>query len=244
MKRKIIDVLNAGLALVDAELVRRNSRFRVDSSSVLRRFAESGLKVGTVIDIGASDGKWSVGNAKYFPGAKFLAVEPLEERREALERTKRARSDFDFALCVAGDTDGAEVTLNVAPDLDGTTVEGRGEGRTRRCPVRTIDSLVAERGLPGDYFLKFDTHGYELPILAGCAETLRGTAAIFMEVYNFELTSTSLKFHDMCKHLETLGFRVADIADPVMRPRDGIFWQCDLLFLRASSPQFSYPHYK
>jgi len=212
--------------------------------SMLKRLALRNVPIKSVVDIGASDGKWSVGCMKHFPNTTYLAVEPLEERKKALEANKRRFVNFDYALCVAGDVDGDEVRLNVTEDLDGSTVEGQNPGVPRNCPVRTIDSLTTEKKLPGSYLLKFDTHGYETPILSGCTDVLTHTTVIIMETYNFQLTPKSSIFHEMCQHLEGLGFRSADIAGPLLRRYDEAFWQIDILFLRADSDVFQYQHYQ
>jgi hypothetical protein len=89
--------------------------------------------------------------------------------------------------------------------------------------------------------LKFDTHGTELPILAGAKETLSQTNLVQMEVYNFKLNFVghkNLKFHEMCQHMEGLGFRLADMCDPLYRPNDGILWQMQFFFLRIDHPAF------
>ena len=211
---------------------------------MIQRLAQRSVPVQTVLDLGASDGKWSIACMKYFPNASYLAVEPLEERQEALETKKSRFTNFDFALCVAGEVDGENVSLNVTSNLDGSTVEGQSPGSSRTCRVRTVDSLVVEKNLSGPYLLKFDTHGYELPILSGSNDVLTNTTAIIMETYNFQLTPTSLRFHEMCAHMERLGFRPADIASPLLRKHDKAFWQIDILFLKADSDVFQYQHYR
>jgi hypothetical protein len=114
----------------------------------------------------------------------------------------------------------------------------------RTCPLRTIDSLVKEKQLSSPFFLKFDTHGFELPILAGCAGILQNTSAILIEVYNFQLTPDSLRFFEMCAHLDALGFRPVDIAEPRLRPHDQALWQVDMLFLRSDHETFQHHAYR
>ena len=99
--------------------------------------------------------------------------------------------------------------------------------------------LVAEYQLTGPYLLKFDTHGYEMPILRAAAKVLRETQVIVMEVYNFDITPHCLCFPAMCAHLETLGFRCLDLVDPMLRSRDQALWQMDLVFGRADDPRFA-----
>lgn len=213
-------------------------------SKLLNRFAQRDISVRTIIDIGASNGSWSRECQKFLPQVNYLAIEPLREREAELQALKGECPNFDYALCVAGEHDGTEVSLNVTADLDGSTVAGENPGTARVCPVRSIDALIAERQLPGPYLIKFDTHGFELPILAGCARTLSETSAVIMEVYNFQLTPTALRFAEMIQHMEQLGFRTADFADPLHRKCDQLFWQIDYLFLRTENPLFEYPHYR
>lgn len=247
MKTQIVKAINVLLQPLDVQFVRRtknSENSELSMPSMVQRLAQRHVPIQSVLDIGASDGKWSIGCMKHFPNARYLAIEPLEERKPALEENKCGFANFDYALCVAGGVDGEEVTFNVTEDLDGSTVQGQNPGVSRTCRVRTVDSLVAEKNLSGPYLLKFDTHGYEIPILSGSTEVLKNSTAIIMETYNFQITPTSLRFHEMCAHLENLGFRSADIAGPMLRSYDKAFWQIDFLFLRTDSEVFKYPHYR
>lgn len=205
--------------------------------ALLRRAAGHGIPVAGVVDIGASDGKWSRMALRAYPEASVLAVEPLVERREALEALKSEHARFDYALCAAG-AEAGELNLNVTEDLDGSTMESSG-GESRSVPVQPLDALVSARELAGPYLLKFDTHGYELSVLEGARETLKRTNLLLMEVYNFPIAPQALRFPQMCVHLEELGFRCLDICDPLHRPLDGALWQMDLLFASTDQSVFS-----
>jgi hypothetical protein len=65
-----------------------------------------------------------------------------------------------------------------------------------------------------------------------------------VEVYNFKVSPPCTRFHEMCAHLDQLGFRCADLADPMLRPGDEILWQLDLLFLRAEASYFQRVSYQ
>lgn len=211
--------------------------------AALERAAARGLGVRTVVDIGAAAGRWTRKALPLFPDARFLLLEPLEERRAELEALRREHPRADFLIAAAGDSVG-EAALTVAPDLDGSGIYDGSSSAARPVPLVTLDAALGERSLPGPYLLKFDTHGFEVPILAGAAATLRDTALIVMEVYNFQLTTRCLRFHEMCAHLDTLGFRCADVADVGLRPRDRLLWQADFIFLPKTSPLFDYPAYR
>jgi hypothetical protein len=65
-----------------------------------------------------------------------------------------------------------------------------------------------------------------------------------MEMYNFDLTAHSRRFPQMCQHLEDLGFRCCDLADPMLREHDRAFWQMDMLFMRKDHDLFRHCAYE
>ena len=211
-------------------------------NEALRRARMRGLQIRTVIDVGASDGSWSLLARNHFPDARFLLFEPLAERREALEAL-RQRLGFDFLTAAAGARRG-EVVLAVDPGLDGSSVVAAGASGGRTVPVETVDAAVAERRLPGPFCLKLDTHGYELPVLEGAAAVMTQASLLIIEAYNFRLGPEALKFHELCAWLEARGFRCCDLADPMRRPKDGVLWQMDLIFAPATSPLFASDRYE
>lgn len=238
MKRHIATAINALIKPFGVKIIRAGSH-TFDMASAVRRIKAHDIPIATVIDIGASNGKWSIDAMRTFPKASFIAVEPLVEQKEALDGLSRRLSNFDYVLCVAGDTDHGEVSLSVTTDIDGSTVDGV-DGEKRVVPTRTIDSIVTEKNLNGPFLLKFDTHGYELPILSGAVNTLRRTSVIIMETYNFKITRHSLEFYQMCSHMEQLGFHCFDLSDLLLRPYDNVLWQMDILFCKTSMKLFSY----
>lgn len=243
LKKFIAKQINRALNPFGAKIIPLDPRTDFEMDAMLHRLSGRKIEISTIVDIGASDGKWSVSCMQHFPATDYLAIEPLKEREPALISNKAKFSNFDYALCVAGDADFDKVNLEISADLDGSTVTAGSSGNSRICETRTIDSLVSEKNLNGPYLLKFDTHGFELPILEGSQSTLEHTTAIIMEVYNFNLTTSSLRFQDMCTFLENTGFRCADIAEPMLRVRDNAFWQCDLLFLRNDAEMFKHNSY-
>jgi FkbM family methyltransferase len=212
---------------------------------LLDRAQKRGGDLGTVIDIGAATGRWTRKALSRFPKARFLLVEALEERKVQLDALRLQHPTIEFVIAAAGNRIGVE-TLRVSPDLDGSGIyKGTNTGvATRQVPLTTIDEEVRKRNLPGPFFLKFDTHGFEVPILEGASETLQQTTALLLEMYNFHISPGCPRFPEMCTHLEKLGFRCADMADPMLRPHDGLLWQLDLLFLPSSSPCFAHENFQ
>jgi Methyltransferase FkbM domain len=107
------------------------------------------------------------------------------------------------------------------------------------CAVNSIDDLVQETNLLAPYFLKLDTHGVELPILAGSTKTLKNAKVLVIEAYNFTFGSPAVPFWELCRSLFELGFRPLDVFDILYREVDNAFWQFDLLFAPADLPLFA-----
>ncbi|MBW2602845.1 MAG: FkbM family methyltransferase [Deltaproteobacteria bacterium] len=239
---RTIKIINCILKPVGAKIINRRAD-NFDMYSAIKRIHDHGIRIDNIIDIGGSNGIWSINAMKRFPSASFVAIEPLMERKESLCNLAQKFPNFSFELCAAGEADGDKAMLNISDDLDGSMINGQG-GESRQVPVKTIDAIVSQRKLTGTFLLKFDTHGYELPILKGARQTLNKTSIIIMEAYNFQISDNALRFHEMCAHMESLGFRCYDIADLMLRDYDKSFWQVDLFFCRNDEKIFEYPHYK
>jgi len=201
----------------------------------LNRVKASGLFPDLIIDIGAADGTWTEKSLAVWPVASYRLIEPLAEKTESLNKLNCAYPKIQYHLAVAGETEG-EVGLNVSPDLDGSGVYGNDAGTLRKVPVTTIDTIAADT--KGRVLIKFDTHGYEVPILKGAAETLKRTDVLIIEVYGFHISPTCLLFHELSAYLDDLGFRLADIVDVIRRPGDKAFWQADAFYFRKDNPVF------
>lgn len=197
----------------------------------------------TVIDIGASNASWSDELMRYFPDRRYLLVEAQPVHEAALRDYCARHANAEYVLAAAGERPG-RVFFDVDDPFGGQASATRASAAQAELPVVTIDAEVAARKLPPPYLLKFDTHGYELPILKGAVETLAKTEVIVMECYNFRISPECLTFPEMCAYLGECGFRCIDLADPLHRPHDDAFWQMDLVFVRDTRPEFAYQRYR
>lgn len=239
MKKQLLRLANGLIGPFGVQIYRKG----IDMESVLKQMASWKPELNSVIDLGAARGHWSRMALDLFPGARVVGVDPLKEREPYLKRLKERDNRYDYVLAVAGREDGGMVELAVTPDLDGSTVHGS-EGEVRSVPVHSVDGIVAMKGLKGPFFLKFDTHGFEKPILEGAEETLKDTKYMVMEAYNYRHSPDTLLFHEMITLLEGKGFRVFNLADPLQRPTDKALWQIDLFFARADDPIFASNSYR
>lgn len=232
-RKELLRRVNRVIAPTGAQLYRAGA----DMDYALDWLARRDHQIASIFDLGAAQGHWSRVALALFPKARVIGVDPLEERREALGRLREENPRFDYVSAAAGAEDGGAARLAVTSDLDGSSVDGLGK-EARSVPVHSLDAIAKMKGLRGPYFLKFDTHGFEKPILEGARDMLKDTRFIVMEAYNFRHTPGTLLFHEMIDYLGQRGFRVSHIVDVLNRPSDGALWQIDLMFARADDPIF------
>jgi FkbM family methyltransferase len=234
LRSRLKDLANRLLAPAGLQLSRSDRTFDMDG--LLTRAARRGCQPRTIIDVGASDGIWSLRARRHFPHAGYVLFEPLAEHQAALEALRKQHG-FEVVAAAAGAQRGT-VAFTVDPELDGSAVAPEAGEATRTVEVKTIDEIVSSRNCVGPYLLKLDTHGYEVPVLTGASSILKQTDLLVIEAYNFALTPDCLRFHELCAWMGGRGFRCCDLADPMRRPTDGVFWQVDLAFARSDSPIF------
>lgn len=197
--------------------------------------------IQTIVDIGASDGRWTKECMQHFPNANYLLMEANSIHRPALQSFCDRYSNVSFSLSVAGREEG-QVYFDLTDPFGGiASFDARPE--SEMLPMTTIDGEMSRRALQSPYLLKFDTHGFEIPIIDGASETLSKTQVIIMEAYNFQLSHECLKFWEMCAFLDKEGFAPIDLGDPMFRPGDSVLWQMDLMFVRKEHPRLQMNKY-
>jgi FkbM family methyltransferase len=199
--------------------------------------------IKTIIDIGASSGIWSRMAMKYYPEAKYLLIEAQPVHEPALIAFTTENINAQYTLSAAGETSG-QIYFDASDPYSGQAAYTPYPTNNITVPVVTVDGEVNRLKLNGLYLLKLDTHGFEVPIFEGAMQTLKDTAVIIVECYNFRISPECLLFHEMCEYLGQLGFRCIDLADPLWRPYDQAFWQMDLIFIRKDDPEFAYSNYQ
>ena len=230
-------------SLIGLEVRRKGGFINVSSSadkmsSTLLRLKRNEFNPEIVIDLGAAAGSWTTKAINYFPNSKFLLFEPLEERWNELKILSEKFNNIYPIFSAVGNKEG-KISFVVTNDLDGSGVyDSNTAGSRREVSLVTLDLELKRRNFNGRCLIKFDTHGFELPILEGATEVLSRTDVIIMECYNFRISSDCLLYNEMISHMDKLGFRTADIVDIMHRPIDKIFWQCDITFLRKDHSFF------
>jgi FkbM family methyltransferase len=233
-----------------------NDQLSLNSS--LTRVIPLCSKINTVIDVGASNGSWSRSVQRFLPSAQYLLIEANKHHEVSLAEYKKQNSRVDFVLAAAGDRVG-EINFDASDPFGGLATDLTREEFAKfnlqgnslmsedtfiRIPSTTVDEEVSRRKLTPPFFLKLDTHGFEVPILEGASHTIAETALLQIEVYNFDITRGVLRFPEMIRYLEARGLRVVDLCDLSHRSLDGAFWQMDILLIPQTSDVFSVNRYK
>jgi FkbM family methyltransferase len=209
-----------------------------DLTSAFRRVQPFLGPLETVIDVGASDGRWTAVAMPYLNARNYLLIEANPVHEPSLEAFAQQHLQVQVVLAAAGDTQG-EIYFDASDPFSGVASNTVRAGYVR-LPVTTIDHEVKQRDLAGPYVIKLDTHGFEVPILEGAEATLANTSLAIIEAYLFRISDSSLLFFELCAYMAERGFLPIDFCDPLFRVHDGAFWQMDLFFLRADNPVFAY----
>lgn len=242
-------LVQKALASVGYELRRK----RVETPAVPRASVEGALaqvkalgwQPATVIDVGAAYGTFSKTCHSFFPGARLLLIEPLEEYRASLETVCSEIPAAILEQVACGATDGT-VTLHVHKDWEGSSLyhesEGdRVDGSPRTVPLRRLDALCAKHKLTGPILLKVDTQSAELDVLAGGENTLAQADYVVLEVSLFKFFIGGPEFFGVLAFMKERGWVMYDYVWTVYRLVDNALAQMDLVFVKENG-QFRHHH--
>jgi len=163
-------------------------------------------------------------------------IEALEQKREMLESVcSRLGTSVAFRVALLGATSGSK-TRFVEMET-GSSVYEEQSRYTRQISEKvtiTLDDLLAAESRPVD-FLKLDVQGYELEVLRGATRSLEQTQGVLMEASLVPINQGAPLLAEVVRFMDENGFRLIDFCSQIRR-KDGVLWQTDLLFVRASSP--------
>lgn len=215
----------------------------MSTDRALWRILQNQLEINTVIDVGASDGHWSQACMRHLPESNYLLVEANDVHKVALENFCRSNPRARYVLAAAGDKNG-ECYFDGKDPWGGAAYNEPNQGADRMVRKISLDEEIKRQNLPGPYFVKLDTHGFEKEILNGSLEILRDTELLDIEAYVFHHNTNNLLFYELCSFLSGLGFAAIDFSEPLWRKRDMALWQFDLFFVKKSNPVFGYNQYQ
>lgn len=204
-----------------------------------RRAKVNGFCPATIIDVGASDGRWTLECINVFPSAQYFLIEPLEENRERLNALAKSSSGIQVWHGALGANSGS-LPLNTHGDQSSFLPSIEYPGEAHPVEVRTLDSFLISNRYSAPFLLKADVQGYELEVLKGAEHCLAHTEMLLLEVSFRRIYEGIPLAHEVISFIGNRGFRIYDICSYVQRPGDGELAQADIVFVRRESPLFAY----
>jgi len=201
-----------------------------------------GIEINSVLDVGASDGRWTKQCMASLANAQYALFEAQPVHFDALDSFESEMPNTIHVVKKAvGSVEG--VTFFDASDPFSGGLSDKAGSSTIEVPVTTIDSEINAINLPGPYLLKLDTHGYERSILKAATKTLDNCSALIIEAYNHRITKEAFLFWELCQFLSDRGFMPVDLVDVLHRDYDNSLWQMDLVFVKSTWSGFSHVSY-
>lgn len=236
-------VVQKTLSILGYELRKKNQTKRDSLDGVLSQLQQLDLGITSVIDGGAALGVISKKIHNYFPDAKYVLVEPLEEYYSVMQKNVVGIGDKNLVKKAISDKIGT-ASFNVHPDLYGSSlykeVEGeKVDGVERSIEVTTIDEIVKSNELNAPCFIKLDLQGAEIDALKGGEELLSSSTenVVVLEVCLYDaMVGSDNTFNKVIEYMESQNYVLYDLFGFNYRPYDNALMQIDCIFCHKDSP--------
>ena len=196
---------------------------------------------GTLLDVGANKGQFSLAFRQSRPAGRIVAFEPLTGAADTFARLFAGDPDATLHRVALSDRDGS-AEFHVTDRADSSSLLPPGQGQARAfgvseetritVPTRRLDNMVAVRDLPGPVLLKIDVQGAELSVISGCAD-FDAIDYIYSELSFVELYEGQPLFQEFAQALAARGYEMAGVFNQVWTREFGPT-QADFLFRRIA----------
>lgn len=197
---------------------------------------------GSLIDVGANKGQFSLAFRRVRPHARIIGFEPLPEAAAVYETLFVDDLLTELQRVAISDREG-HAEFHVADRADSSSLLRPGEGQARafgvrpansmEVPLKRLDGCIKIETLEHPVLLKIDVQGGELDVLNGIS-FLSEIDFVYAELSFVELYDGQPLFHDVYDHLIERSFRVAGCYNQVQTAEYGPT-QVDVLFCNTNS---------
>jgi FkbM family methyltransferase len=194
-----------------------------------------------VIDVGANVGQFATAIRRAGYRGPIISFEPVPEAFAELQNRSATDPDWAVQRVAVGDRPGAlELNVSEASNISSFLevkeeyVAGRPPARVRRTewvPIATIDDLLREAPYER-MFLKTDTQGYDLRVLAGATQTIDRTIGIQIELSVVAIYEGMPSYVEALAVLRELGFALTGmyrVPSFQVHEYDGVLLRHDLI---------------
>lgn len=218
----------------------RGLRHKV-AAAIEHQGAMRALHIGTLIDVGANIGQFSLLVRTIHPHATIHAFEPLKAMANRYAALFNGDPLTTLHPVAAGETVGdAEINVSARPDSSSLLAisprqdeifPGTAKAATEKIRVVRVDDLLADRDLPGPILIKLDVQGFELAALKGMQQLVDRAAHVYVEVSFVELYEGQPLAAEIIAWLADRGLLIAGVHNPTFLA-SGATVQVDMLFSR------------
>jgi FkbM family methyltransferase len=196
---------------MDAHVHNLQKQFGIPASHVkyLEDLKRSGYQPRVIYDIGACVMHWTLVAQRLWPEARIVMFDAYT-CAEVLYR----ESGLDYAIVVLGNEDGRMVRFyqnDWLPCGNSYYKENNDqvfpEDRYVEMAMKTLDTVVRERGFPLPDLIKIDVQGAEKDILAGAARCLENADHLIVEMQCVDYNRGAPKVDETLPFIEGLGWK-------------------------------------
>lgn len=208
-------------------------------ASFLRRATSAGIQPRTVFDIGVGTGTPWLYDA--FPEAHFVLLEPQQEFEPSL-RAICGRIDAEYHLVGVGSAEAYRPIYRLLGSPTGSSFlppNGHNQerwGASEKTEQLHIVPLDIYQALPGPFFVKIDTEGYELEVLRGATKVLEKTDVALLEVAITERQVGEPDLIEIGALMKKNGFRLIDFPTIAQLSAGGPLLYVDVAFAKIGGP--------
>lgn len=199
----------------------------------LRDMRVRGLGIKTVYDVGACVGRWT---QMMKQGVLFDADFFMFEGNTAYKDMLIQQNHF-VHIGVLSNPGREYVNFYNGGDTGDSyykeTTDHYDNRQSINLPCRTLDSVIEEHNLPLPQFLKIDTQGSELDILAGAEKVIQHTDLVYLECPIIEFNYQAPSISDYLNFMSSKGFCPIDIFE--IHRAEEILLQIDIMFMKAET---------
>jgi FkbM family methyltransferase len=165
-----------------------------------------------IYDIGACVLHWTREAINAWPRSQFFAFEAMPESEDIFKHYH-----VPYSIGVLGDEDWKKVTFHQSIEHPGGNsiyeeneelVPTQPARETKTYNMRTLDSVVREKGFPLPDLIKMDVQGAELSILKGAKTCLTACSDLILELQNVEYNKGAPLKEEVIAYVESLGFKM------------------------------------
>jgi FkbM family methyltransferase len=182
---------------------------------------------GTVVDLGANVGYFTLLAAEKFPRARVIAFEPVQRVFRCLSENTKDRGNVEICRMAISNYEG-RAFMHV-DENDSQISQLTDEPTDEAVTVSTLDTVLAEKGVTDVDLLKIDVENCEKYVLQQAAATLARTRYLLIEISmagndNYTFSELVSLLHTDQYSFQLLALRnFSDVAEGVIPVGDFLF---------------------